>query len=115
MNENDSFLDVASLLTNLKFRMFVCASVERSFAQVSNVNYLNGTNFRGTNFRGFFFLEKNCISRVIIFAVRLFKDFFAGINFCGLLILCTFLNSADFQNQREKETKEVLVNKSCFY
>ena len=106
MNENDSFLDVASLLTNLKFRMFVCASVECSFAQVSNVNYLNGTNFRGTNFRGFFFLEKNCISRVIIFAVRLFKDFFAGINFCGLLILCTFLNIAQISKIKEKKKQK---------
>ena len=101
MNENDSFLDVASLLTNLKFRMFVCASVECSFAQVSNVNYLNGTNFRG-----FFFLEKNCISRVIIFAVRLFKDFFAGINFCGLLILCTFLNIAQISKIKEKKKRK---------
>ena len=70
----------------------------------------------GINFRGFFFLEKNCISLVFIFAVCPFKDFFAGIIFRELLILCTFLNIAQISKFKEKkETKELLVNKSCFY
>ena len=63
--------------------------------------YLNGTNFRG-----FFFLEKNCISRVFIFAVCPFKDFFAGINFRGLLILCTFLNIAQISRIKEKKERK---------
>ena len=64
-------------------------------------NYLNGANFRG-----FFFLEKNCISRVFIFAVCPFKDFFAGINFRGLLILCTFLNIAQISKIKEKKKRK---------
>ena len=65
------------------------------------LNYLNGTSFRG-----FFFLEKNCISRVFIFAVCPFKDFFAGINFRGLLILCTFLNIAQISRIKEKKERK---------
>ena len=64
-------------------------------------NYLNGTNFRS-----FLFLEKNCISRVFIFAVGPFKDFFAGINFRGLLILCTFLNIAQISKIKEKKKRK---------
>ena len=56
----------------------ICGS-DRKTVKIFVVEYLNGTNFRG-----FFFLEKNCISRVFIFAVCPFKDFFAGINFRGL-------------------------------
>ena len=60
----------------------------------------------GTSFRGFFFLENNYISRVFIFAVCPFKDFFAGINFRGLLVLCTFLNIAQISKIKEKKKRK---------
>ena len=72
------------------------------YSNKANKNiYLNGTNFRG-----FFFLEENCISRVFIFAVCPFKDFFADISFRGLLILCTFSNIAQIFKIEEKKTRK---------
>ena len=76
--------------------LVICGS-DRKTLKIFVVEYLNGTNFR------VFFLEKNCISRVFIFAVCPFKDFFAGINFRGLLILCTFLNIAQISKIKEKK------------
>ena len=76
-------------------------------------NYLQFMNFTlmvltfmGTNFHSFFFLEKKCISQVFIFAVCPFKDFFTGINFHGLLILCTFLNVAQISKIKEKKKRK---------
>ena len=72
------------------------------YSNKANKNiYLNGTNFRG-----FFFLEENCISRVFIFAVCPFKNFFAGVNFRGLLILYTFLNIAQISKIKEKKKRK---------
>ena len=55
---------------------------------------------------------------VLIFAVFSFwkKNAFRWYLFSRIVnIKYFFKHSTDFQNQREKETKELLVNKSCFY
>ena len=76
-----------------------------NYLQFMNITLMVLT-FAGTNFHGFFFLEKNCILRVFIFAVCPFQDFFRGINFCRLLILCTFLNIAQISKIKEKKKRK---------
>ena len=54
--------------------------------------------FAGTNFRGNFFFEKNCISRVLIFADGSFENFSRVLIFANRQKLSIFFNLPKSKN-----------------
>ena len=58
--------------------------------------------FAGTNFRGNFFFEKNCISRVSVFADGSFENFSRVLIFANRQKLSIFVNLPKSKNKNQK-------------